>query len=34
MKEMLAHRLQWPTEPITKEDRTADLIEALEFGNH
>jgi hypothetical protein len=34
MKEMLAHGSQWPTEPITKEDRTADLIEALKFGNH
>jgi len=28
MKEMLAHGLQWPTEPITEEDRAADLIEA------
>ena len=34
MKEMLAHGSQWPTEPITEEDRTADLIKALEFGNH
>jgi hypothetical protein len=34
MKEMLAHGLQWPTEPITEEDRTADLFEALEFRNH
>ena len=34
MKEMLAHGSQWPTEPITKEDRVADLIEALKFGIH
>ena len=34
MKEMLAHGSQWPTEPITEEDRTANLIKALEFGNH
>jgi hypothetical protein len=34
MREMLAHGLQWPTEPITKEDRAADLIKALKFGNH
>ena len=34
MKEMLAHRSQWPTDPTTEEDRAADLIEALEFGNH
>jgi hypothetical protein len=31
---MLTHGLQWPTEPITEEDRAADLIEALKFGNH
>jgi hypothetical protein len=34
MREMLAHGSQWPTEPITKEDRAADLIKALKFGNH
>ncbi len=34
MRAMLAHGLQWPTEPITKEDRAADLIEVLKFGNH
>jgi len=34
MKEMRAHGLQWPPEPITKEDRAANLIEALKFGNH
>ena len=35
MKEMvLAHGLQRPTKPITEEDRAADLIEALKFGNH
>ena len=34
MKEMLAHGLKWPTEPITEEDRAADHIEALKFGNH
>ena len=32
MQEMLAHGLQLPTEPITEEDRAADLIEALKFG--
>jgi len=32
MQEMLAHGLQLPTEPITEEDRVADLIEALKFG--
>ena len=32
MKEMLAHGSKWPTEPITEEDRAADLIEALKFG--
>ena len=31
---MLTHGLHWPTEPITEEDRAADLIEALKFGNH
>jgi hypothetical protein len=34
MREMFAHGSQWPTEPITKEDRAADLIKALKFGNH
>jgi hypothetical protein len=34
MKEMLTHGSQWPTKPITEEDRAADLIEALKFGNH
>jgi hypothetical protein len=34
MKEMLAHGSKWPTESITEEDRAADLIEALKFGNH
>ena len=34
MKKMLTHGSQWPTEPITKEDIAADLIEALKFGNH
>jgi hypothetical protein len=34
MKEMLAHGLQWPTEPIIKKDRVADLIKAIKFGNH
>jgi hypothetical protein len=34
MKDMLAHRSKWPTESITDEDRAADLIEALKFGNH
>ncbi len=34
MMNILAHGLQWPTEPITKEDRVANLIKALNFGNH
>jgi hypothetical protein len=34
MMNMLAHESQWPTKPITKEDRVADLIKALNFGNH
>jgi hypothetical protein len=34
MREMLAHGLQWPKEPITKEDRAVNLVEALNFGNH
>jgi hypothetical protein len=34
MMNMLAHDLQWPTKPITKEDRAANLIKALIFGNH
>ena len=34
MKDMLAHRSKWPTESITEEDRAADLIEVLKFGNH
>jgi hypothetical protein len=34
MMNMLAHGSQWPTEPITKEDRAANLIKALNFGNH
>ncbi len=34
MMNMLAHGLQWPTKPITKQDRAADLIEVLIFGNH
>ncbi len=34
MNEMLAHGSQWPTKPITKEDRATDLIEALKFRNH
>ena len=34
MKEMLAHGSKWPTKSITEEDRAADLIEALKFGNH
>jgi len=25
---------QWPTTPISEEDRVADLLEALSFGNH
>jgi hypothetical protein len=31
---ILAHGLQWPTKPITKEDRAANLIKVLNFGNH
>ena len=34
MKKMLTHGSQWPTKPITEEDRAANLIEALKFGNH
>ncbi len=34
LNEMLAHGSQWPTESITEEDRAADLIKALKFGNH
>ncbi len=34
MREMLAHGLQWPTEPITEKDRVADLTKVLKFGNH
>jgi hypothetical protein len=34
MMNMLAHGLKWPTKPIAKEDRVADLIKALNFGNH
>ncbi len=34
MMNMLAHGLQWPTEPVTKENRAADLIKALNFVNH
>jgi hypothetical protein len=34
MMNMLAHGSQWPTKPITKEDRVANLIKALNFGNH
>jgi hypothetical protein len=34
MMNMLAHGLQWPTKPITKENRAADLMEVLNFGNH
>ncbi len=31
---MLAHGSQWPIEPITKEDRAANLIKVLNFRNH
>jgi hypothetical protein len=34
MMNMLAHGLQWPTKPITKEDRATDLIKVLNFGSH
>jgi hypothetical protein len=34
MKEILINGSRWPTEQIPKEDRIADLLEALEFGNH
>ncbi len=34
MMNMLAHGLQCPTQPITKEDRAAELIKALNFGIH
>jgi len=34
MKEMLTHGSKWPTKSITEEDRAADLIKALKFGNH
>jgi hypothetical protein len=31
MREMLVHGFQWPTEPITKEERVANLIEVLNY---
>ena len=34
LEKILKHGLQWPTSPISKEDRIADLHEALKFGNH
>ncbi len=34
LEKILKHGSQWPTSPISKEDRIADLHKALEFGNH
>ena len=34
LEKILKHGSQWPTSPISEEDRLADLFEALEFGNH
>jgi hypothetical protein len=34
MKEILINGSRWPTKKIPEEDRIANLLEALEFGNH
>jgi hypothetical protein len=34
MKETLTNGPQWPTKPTNKEDRLADFLEVLKFGNH
>jgi hypothetical protein len=33
MKAILDNGLQWPIDPITKEERIGDVEEALKFGN-
>ena len=34
MRNILLHGSDWPLEPITEEQRAADVDEALSFGNH
>ena len=34
MKSILKNGSQWPTEPISKEERIGGVEEALQFGNH
>jgi hypothetical protein len=34
MEKLILSGSQWPTEPISEEDRIADLQEALKFANH
>jgi hypothetical protein len=34
MEFILENRAQWPTDPISEEERIADVKEALQFGNH
>ena len=34
MNSILQKGSQWPTEPISEEEQTGDVEEALEFGNH
>ena len=34
MESILKHGAQWPTNPISEEERIGDAKEALKFGNH
>ena len=34
IKSILKNGTQWPTDPISEEERIGDVKEALKFGNH